>query len=269
MSDSVALIYDEEKSVGGEGHYLYCVVEIGAEETSGRFGVDEGDVYTVPYGDISAVVHRCPPKPYQSSDNELAKKWLLQHQEVVNFFFDRYDAVLPFAFDTIIRGNEGEGDGKVRNWLKEEYSKLKMKMDKVRGKQEFGVQIFWDQKSMSDELRKESDDVRRMLAEIASRPRGLAYMYEQKLKGVMRRELEARAEKCCREFYDAIRSHVNDVRLEKNSNAQGDKQMIMNLSCLVQKERTRELGRELDRINSSPNISVRFTGPWPPYSFMT
>jgi len=269
MNDSVAIVCDKEKDVEDEGRYLYCVVEMGEKRIFSKFGVDEEDVYTIPYGDISGVVHRCLPKPYQSDDHELVKKWLFQHQQVVGFFFEGYDAVLPFPFDTIIKGGNADADEKVRNWLKEEYSNLRRKMEKVRGKQEFGVQIFWYPRSITDELKNESVEAQRMLNEIASKPRGVAYMYEQKLKDVMKKELEAKAEKYSQEFYSIIRSHVDDVKIEKIPKADGDKQMIMNLSCLISKDRVQELGRELDKINTIPNISVRFTGPWPAYSFMT
>ena len=44
--------------------------------------------------------------------------------------------------------------------------------------------------------------------------------------------------------------------------------MIMNLSCLVAREKYLELGEELGSINGMAGFSVRFTGPWPPYSFV-
>ena len=47
-----------------------------------------------------------------------------------------------------------------------------------------------------------------------------------------------------------------------------DEQMLMNLSCLTPKNRVPELAGELDRINGLQNFSVKFTGPWPAYSFM-
>ena len=43
--------------------------------------------------------------------------------------------------------------------------------------------------------------------------------------------------------------------------------MLLNLSCLMQ-EGSGDLGRVLDEIQQTKGISVRFTGPWPPYSFV-
>ncbi len=45
--------------------------------------------------------------------------------------------------------------------------------------------------------------------------------------------------------------------------------MIMNLSCLVHKDRVVELGKELEKIEMNDGVSVRFSGPWAPFSFVT
>ena len=42
----------------------------------------------------------------------------------------------------------------------------------------------------------------------------------------------------------------------------------MNLSCLLTKDGSRELGDELEKIDAMEGFSVRYTGPWPPYSFV-
>jgi len=45
------------------------------------------------------------------------------------------------------------------------------------------------------------------------------------------------------------------------------RQMIMNLSCLVDKD-AKAIGDELEKINNMEGFFVRFTGPWPTYSFV-
>jgi hypothetical protein len=44
--------------------------------------------------------------------------------------------------------------------------------------------------------------------------------------------------------------------------------MLLNLSCLVSKDKVDGLGEELEKINNTEGFSVHFTGPWPPYSFV-
>ncbi len=254
-----------EKSPEEEASYIYCVIELDKEEVLKNFGVDGKDVYTVPCGDICAVVSRCSSKPYQSNNGELVFRWFTQHEQVVDYFFDRYDAVLPFAFDTIIKGSDRE----VENWLKAEHSKLREKMEKIRGKQEFGAQIFFDPKPFLEEIQEKSVGYRKIMTEVESKPRGLAYMYEQRLKELMKKELEDRMEAYARDFYKAVQSRVDEMKIERVKRSEEDQQMLMNISCLISKNRVAELAGELDRINSLRNFSVKFTGPWPAYSFMT
>jgi len=44
--------------------------------------------------------------------------------------------------------------------------------------------------------------------------------------------------------------------------------MLLNLSCLVAREKVDSLGTELEEINNMDGFSVHFSGPWPPYSFV-
>ena len=80
--------------------------------------------------------------------------------------------------------------------------------------------------------------------------------------------METKADQCFKDFYSRIRKHVDDVRVEKAKQADQGWQMILNLSCLICREAHTELGEELDKINQMDGFSVRFTGPWPPYSFV-
>jgi hypothetical protein len=62
---------------------------------------------------------------------------------------------------------------------------------------------------------------------------------------------------------------VCDLRVEKTKRTGHDSRMIMNLSCLVDRDKSTELGEELESIDKMEGFSVRFTGPWPPYSFVS
>ena len=101
-----------------------------------------------------------------------------------------------------------------------------------------------------------------------SQSRGVAYLYKQKLENALKRALESKADQCFRDFYERIRRHVDSIVVEKTKPSDQNTQMITNLSCLLPQGRTAELGEELHRINSMEGFSVRFTGPWPPYSFV-
>jgi hypothetical protein len=258
-----------EAGVEEEGRYLYCVADAGERASLGEIGIEGKKVYTVPYRDICAVVHGCPAQPYRSDDREVVKAWVITHQKVVDAAWERWGTVLPLSFDTIIKGESGSSvERNVGEWLKGEYEALKKKMEKVRGKVEYGVQVFWGLKVVAENLAQTSPEIRKLDHEIKAKPRGVAYMYRQRLENLIKREMETKADGCFRDFYSRIRKHAADIRVEKTKKAEQGWQMILNLSCLVYRERYMELGEELDKINQMKGFSVRFTGPWPPYSFV-
>lgn len=253
----------------GRGRYLYCIAGSGERVSLGAIGIDGHNVYTIPYRDICAVVHECPAELYQSTDREVVNCWLLAHQKVVDEAWQRWGTVLPVGFDTIVMDKDGVGaEDNVRNWLQKDYDNLKDKIEKLRGKAEYDVQIFWSPQVIAQNLTKTSPEIRQLEEAMKSQPGGIAYLNKQKLEGALKKELESKADQCFRDFYECVRRHVDNIVVEKTKLSVQDAQMIMNLSCLLPKDKAAELGEELGRINAIDGFSVRFTGPWPPYSFV-
>lgn len=258
-----------EANVKECGRYLYCVAESTGKVSLGEIGIEHREVYTLPYKDICAVVHNCPAQPYRSDDQEAVKAWVVEHQRVVDAVWERWGTVIPLSFDTIIKGDARSSvEQNLKSWLEQEYQNLKGKMEKVRGKAEYGVQVFWDPTLIICNLMKTNPQIRRLDEEIKTKQRGLAYMYRQKLENLVKREAETKADECFKDFFSRIRKHTYDMHVEKTKKTEPNWQMILNLSCLVYKNKYIELGEELDSINRLKGFSVRFTGPWPPYSFV-
>ena len=252
------------------GRYVYCIVEGSERVNFGKIGLEGNDVYTIPYNDLCVVVHNCLAEPYRSQNKNVVKQWILIHQKVIDTAWERCGNVLPMGFDIIIRGNENtDPEVHMRNWLRNDYENLKAKMERVRGKAEYGVQIFWDSKVMCQKITKENHEIKELNQEIKSKPIGLAYMYRQKLEDLLKKEMEKQADEYFRDFYDRIKPYVEELRIEKTKKADDkNKQMFMNLSCLLRKYDSQRLGEKLERINALKGFSVRYTGPWPPYSFV-
>jgi len=261
----------QASDIGSEsGRYLYCIAEGGERISLGSVGIQGKEVYTVSYKDLCAVVHTCSAEPYQSEDQEVVKHWVITHQKVVDEAWERFGTVLPMGFDTIIRGNAvSDPEGNMKNWLRDDYDNLKTKLKKLRDRAEYGVQVFWNTKIVAQKITEESLEAKKLEEEVKSKPKGLAYMYRQKLEELLKKEMEKQADRYFREFYDKIKPHANDLNVEKTKKTEDEnKQMLMNLSCLLPKNGNPGLGDELEKIDGLKGFSVRFSGPWPPYSFV-
>ena len=252
---------DEEK-----GTYLYCIVEGNANEDFGNIGIENSRVYTIFFKDVSAVVHSCKAEPYNSKDDEIVKGWILAHQNVVDKAMEKYGTVIPLGFDTIVKGDEKA----LKEWIEEDYGNMKNKFEKIRGKKEYSVQIFIDEKIISNKLveKNENEEVRKMKEKIEKMPKGVAYMLQKKMENMTKNAMENELKKMSDEFYEKIKNSSDDVKTGKNKDAE-DKKMILNLSVLLKDENVNSFGAQLDEINKREGVSVRFVGPFAPYSFVS
>jgi len=256
-------------SRGGEGRYLYGIANKGETISLGEIGIEGSAVYTIPYKDICAIVHNCSLEPYVSEDNEKVKEWVKSHQRVLDVAKERFDTILPLGFDTIIQPKDNADSTKVvKDWLKEDYQNYQTIIKKIKRKEEYGVQISYDPQVISEQISKQSEEIKKIKEEMASKSPGMAYMYKQKLENIAKQEMDKLADKYFEEFYGRIKKCAEEIKVEKTKKVDKNKIMMMNLSCLVTKEKVEELGNELEKINNMEGLSVHFSGPWPPYSFV-
>lgn len=254
----------------GLGLYLYGIADANAQTELGQIGLEENEVYTIPYKGLSAIVHNSPLEPYKSDDEEVVKGWVKTHQHVLDVAEEKLGTVIPFGFDMIIKPEDTvTAEEALKKWIAAEFDSLMEKMEKIRGKEEYGVQIFYITSVMSEKIAEESEEIRKIKEEMKSKGPGVAYMYKQKLESVIKKEMESRMDSRFKDFYGRIKKHVEEIKVEKTKKTdEKDKQMIMNLSCLVAEDKYKELGAELEEIDKEEGFSVRFTGPWPAYSFV-
>ena len=253
-----------------KGLYVYCIVP-GREETSlGPIGLENCEVYTLEVGGMSAIVHECPARPYGSDDRATVEGWVLAHDRVVNTAWARFGSILPMSFDTIIRPMENASAREnLAKWLEEKEEAFARQLAFLEGKAEYAVEVSWDPKVIALEVVNESPNLKELECQIRSMPSGLAYIYRARLEKTLKEEMERRATEYFTAFYTRIRECVNEVRLERTKRTEGDTRTLLNVSLLAEKGNYKRLGKVLDEIEKIKGIKVRFTGPWPPYSFVS
>jgi hypothetical protein len=250
--------------------YIYGVAAGARTASLGTIGIESNEVYTIPCGGFCAVVHSCLAEPYQSGDEEIVKKWVSVHQGVLDEAKKTLGTVIPMGFDTILQSKDEAiaPDRVVKDWLKADHDRFQAVMERIKGRDEFGVQIFYDPRETAKHISDESQEIRKIRDEMAAKSPGTAYLYKQKLETAVKAELERLAGEWFSDFYRRIRGHSDDIVVEKTKKLYRDKVMLLNLSCLVAEEKVDCLGEELEKINNTAGFSVNFSGPWPPYSFV-
>ena len=252
------------------GRYVYGVAASRKVVSLGLIGIGGNEVHTIPSGGLCAIVHDCPAEPYQSSDEETVKEWVRTHQGVLDEAQKELGTIVPMGFDTILQPKDDavSPDQVVRDWLGEDCERLQSVMEKIKGKDEYAVQILYSRSIIAKQISEENEEIRKIRDEMASKSPGTAYLYRQKVEKAVKAETESIADGWFKDFYGKVKRHCDDIVVEKTKKADRGKAMLHNLSCLVAREKVDNLGEELEKINNTEGFSVHFSGPWPPYSFV-
>jgi hypothetical protein len=266
----------QDAVIGGScafaGRYVYGIAMGGWDTALGPIGIDNSEVYTIPYADIAAIVHDCPALPLTSDSETVVKEWVKAHQRVLDRARETLGTIVPLRFDIIVRSQGGSSvtpEQAVESWLKSDYTQLKALMNKIEGKDEYAVQVSYDSKIIKEGLLKESPTLIQIEKEINTSSPGLAYLYQHKLEKALKSEMEKLEDAWRQEFYRIIFGHCADIAVEKAGKPDSDRLMLLNLSCLVSGENIKGLGETLEKIGEKEGLFIHFSGPWPPYSFVT
>ncbi|WP_266077534.1 gas vesicle protein GvpL [Haladaptatus caseinilyticus] len=252
-----------------EGRYLYCVVDADATSETGEpfsmAGIDDETVSVVAENGIGAVVQSCE-SPYDTDDLELVRDWLLTHQEVVDAAGETFGTPLPFRFDTILKGD----DDRVRTWLTDQRETLETHLADFAGHWEYRVGVAWDGELVREELESSDDELADLRDRIDEASEGTAFLLEKQYDSRIRDLRQARKESLTSRLRENLEPLVREIDVldsHQNVLGEGSSDEVVQVAFLAHEEREADIGTVLDDIAAEPGIEVRFTGPWPPYSF--
>jgi hypothetical protein len=253
------------------GRYIYGIAGTGVARQYGKIGLNGEGVRTIPYRGICAVVHDCIAQPYQSQKREIVEAWVQTHQRVLDAVKESLGTVIPFGFDIIIKAPEGKTDTDqvIVTWLMQNYDKLTGIIENIKGKDEYGIQIYYQPEAFRDRVIQTSLVLKQMQTDVSTKPAGMAYLQRQQMEKALKAEIEKVADRHFTDFFEKIKLRCAEVVVDKPGKPDKGKLMLMNLSCLVASQNVDGLGQELETITQLSGLSVSFTGPWPPYSFVS
>ncbi|MGH2499765.1 MAG: GvpL/GvpF family gas vesicle protein [Candidatus Limnocylindria bacterium] len=260
MSPSAEVPAGKSPEATHEAVYVYCIIEAAEPRTFGKIAIGgRGDeVYTVHYRDLAAVVSRTPLMVYDPTrENALTHEHV---NEVV--MIDNGFTPVPMSFGTLFRTENDAVE-----FLKDTYDALGDVLRKMKDKTEFGLKVNWDREEVLAEIERDNEEIRRLKDEIVNTQQSSTYFARMQLGRLVEQALADRSEAYVREIYD----HLRDAAIASRSNKVIGDKMIMNAAFLVARdrqdafdERVHEIGRKYEG-----KLTFRYTGPWPPYNFVT
>jgi Gas vesicle synthesis protein GvpL/GvpF len=223
--------------------------------------------------DLAAVTSEVPLSEYgeealqaRLTDPTWTALRTMRHEKVVEHFASRA-SIIPLRFGTIYLRRE-----RVREMIEERRGELRAIIERLRGREEWGVNISRDRAKLLETIVTVSPRLRELSEQAAKASPGQAYLLRKKIDAM--RADEARAEtlsavseierKLARASEGAARLRL----LKDEAGEQGD--VVAKLAFLVEREqfdRFRAAAEALAGRYIQSGFRIEMTGPWPAYNF--
>lgn len=236
--------------------YLYGIIEQARAIDFGPIGFKGGRVFSLPMGEIAAVVGPPPAEILAKLGKELLIAFLLAHQQTLERVM-KANFILPCKFGTILK-NEVE----VTRILEAGKRLLADLVRRMKDCTEIDVIATWEVTRMLQEISAEDTEVLALKKELA------AGKGDRVLIGMcLAKALKQRAVVWREKIKENLKGHsvvCADHELLNDT-------MILNSSFLIRRDQEREFNQALEEADAAFQNKLRFkcVGPLPPYSFAT
>ena len=240
--------------------HIYAVIPKGEKVVFDVAGIDSShdEVYSVPHGDISAVVSASPPVDYCRLRRDEAIHYLVAHQRVVEEVM-RFFPVLPVKFGTTLPGTTG-----VYHFLAQGEELLRNAMDKFAGLIQMEVVALWKLSEVLKEIAREKSIVQ-LKAKVLAQGSESSMDDRIAIGRMVQESLERRRFILREKLITPLRKAARDLVVNPIMNDD----MVANLAFLVDKVGQDILEQHLEALDKEfeGRLHLRCVGPLPPYSF--
>ncbi|HEY1297929.1 MAG TPA: GvpL/GvpF family gas vesicle protein [Chloroflexota bacterium] len=241
-----------------EGMYVYAIIEAAQPHAFGQIGIGGrgDDVYTVHYKDLATVVSRTPLMVYDPT-----RENALNHAHVNQVIIEEGFTPVPMSFGTLFKTEKD-----IVEFLEDTYDDLRDVLVKMKGKLEFGLRVNWAREEVLADIERDDEGIRRLKEEI-SKSQQSTYFARVQLGRMVEQALAGKSDAYVRDIYE----HLRDAAIASRSNKPIGDKMIMNAAFLVDRDRAEIFDQKVQEIAQrfEGRLSFRYTGPWPPYNFVT
>ena len=259
--------------------YVYCIAESSAAENLSADALpaaieDDSQLEWVSVSNLAALVSRVSRETY--SEENLAERltdatWTairaMRHETVVEFIAKRASAV-PLRFGTIYLEREG-----IERMLAERSRELKEIIEHLRGREEWGVNVFCDRSELLSSITSVSPVLREMVERASQASPGQSYLMQKKIDALKVDEARSVISNIVDQIEESLKQQSDDARrlriLKVETTEHGE--LKAKFAFLVNRksfEEFREAAERLAQDNQAAGIRLELTGPWPVYNFV-
>lgn len=246
--------------------YVYGVVRFGCDLDWQGNGIAEKEVYIINEGGFSAVVHDCEEKPYPSEDTMQIKEMIIAHNQILDRAMEEFGGMIPLPFNTIIKNGTNSARFNLKKWLSDDQKKLEMIWNKIKGKREYGLRIYYDKEKLLQEA-SEDQEIKNIEISSVEKGIGLSYLLQSKAKARTQEIFQQKVNALKQEFYERIKSRAEEVVVNPSRiSLQEEKELLVSLSILIEEGKMDEIKELLEEREG--DFPFHAAGPFAPYSFV-
>jgi hypothetical protein len=234
-------------------------------------GIDARPVRWVVDDRLAAAVSDVPAEDFDEAPlNEHVRdmSWLapraVAHQEVNARLHEYGEAIVPLAFGTVFRDDEG-----IKRLLRDQRPALGARLQAVRDCGEWVLSLHLLQEPDAELVAMASPALQALRQEIATSTPGRAHLLQRRLAEVERQERRRIQSESGDQVIARLREIVSDVYLEPLPSDTVERPLVR-ASLLVSRAAEPRLLEEVERLQAQwpePVYRLQLSGPWPPYRF--
>jgi len=246
--------------------YLYGITDLPITTIKG--------VSSDPHEDLHAVYQEVGDEFSESNlpQNLQNQEWIIekatQHQQVLDEVA-KISAVIPLAFGSIFKTMEA-----LKAKVVEDHSRFAKLLKLIRGKEEWGLKLYYNQKTLKESLSKNHPSVSTIAQGLSSASAGKAFLLKKELEEKLKIVSKDTINSARKSLYDTLSKQFEHLKLLENSSTELDENKdtnVLNLATLATEAQSMSLHSILEQFNGSQKqfgIYVQMTGPWPAYNFV-
>lgn len=236
-----------------KGKYVYCFIQGRFNEEINISGMGNyGKVYFIKHEDITAAVSDTPLIAFDPS-----RKNAIKHETIIQDLMKHCDLV-PCSFGNVFKSADD-----LNIFIKETYKYILANLEKVKGKMEVGLRLFWKKDTFAEEI--ETEEIKELRNSILSQGDNNSYFVQMELGKMVEEQVDNCRQKYVDNIYNPIAQNVVEAKLSEPSNPL----MVFNAAFLIWKDKEEEfdsiVGKYIEKY--SDKLDFSYSGPWPPYNF--
>ncbi|MGH2583783.1 MAG: GvpL/GvpF family gas vesicle protein [Dehalococcoidia bacterium] len=229
-------------------------------------------LFPVEAGGLIAAVSRVPAATFDEAPlNDLVADlsrltpYAVRHEEAVRALLG--SALIPMTFGAVYRDPEG-----VAALLEERTGEFRRLLDRLEGRQEWGLKVFAQAQRIREATEAESPALLALAGEAAAATPGHAYLLTKKRDRMLAEESSRLAAAALAEILHRLAALSADaVQDDPGPDQPGAEQLALKAAFLVDTAAAEPFcatAVELERAHAPHGLCLELSGPWAPYSFV-